>query len=329
MKLSIIIPVYNVERYVGACLDSVYEQQVDEASFEVVVVNDGTPDDSMRVVARYAECHANIVVINKKNGGVSEARNYGIEAARGEYLMFVDADDALLPGSLKQVLEHIDSNEGIELYVARSFNEKGEVYSWKEKLPEGGMLSGVESFRRGYFRGSSCGALYERAFLKRNSLLFPVGVRNGEDTIFFTCCQVLAQRMRYVDIALYKINERAGSASRTQNKETILLYELALRKVKEFECNHTSLSKEQKYLVDFLKYTLISNLTYQAVISRLSYGELQHSLSIRSYLPLEFDKSTLCHNKIGLMNFSYSSFYFIMYFRYKILDFKIKCFKHF
>lgn len=319
MKLSIIIPVYNVERYVGACLDSVYEQQVDEASFEVVVVNDGTPDDSMRVVARYAECHANIVVINKKNGGVSEARNYGIEAARGEYLMFVDADDALLPGSLKQILEHIDSNEGIELYVARSFNEKGEVYSWREKLPIGRVLSGVESFRHGYFRGSSWGALYERAFLLKKSLLFPVGVRNGEDTIFFTCCQVLAQRMRYVDIALYKINERAGSASRTQNKETILLYEVALRKVKEFECNHASLSKEQTYLIDFLKYTLISNLTYQAVISCLSYGELQCRLSIRSYLPLKFDKSTLCHNKIRLLNFSYCLFYFIFYFRYKVI----------
>lgn len=94
-QLSIIIPVYQVENYIHACLESIYRQDLKEDSFEVIVVNDGTKDRSMEVIQDIIKKHSNITVINQKNQGLSMARNNGIEKAKGEYILLLDSDDLL------------------------------------------------------------------------------------------------------------------------------------------------------------------------------------------------------------------------------------------
>lgn len=105
MKLSIIIPVYKVEKYIQSTLQSIYNQQHDEFSFEVIVVNDGTPDGSMRIVTEFAAKHANLHIINQENQGLSCARNAGLKIARGEYVWFVDSDDTITERSVEKVIE--------------------------------------------------------------------------------------------------------------------------------------------------------------------------------------------------------------------------------
>ncbi len=105
MQLSIIIPVYKVEKYIRDTLQSIYRQQYDENLFEVIVINDGTPDDSMRIVAEFTNKHANLHIINQKNQGLSCARNAGLKIAQGEYVWFVDSDDTVTEESIVQVLE--------------------------------------------------------------------------------------------------------------------------------------------------------------------------------------------------------------------------------
>ena len=100
MLLSIIIPVYNVERYIRGTLESIFSQGFCEDSFEVVCVNDGTPDGSMQIVAEFAAEHKNLRVVNQSNQGLSCARNAGLAIARGDYVWFVDSDDTIMPGSL-------------------------------------------------------------------------------------------------------------------------------------------------------------------------------------------------------------------------------------
>ena len=91
-KVSIIVPVYNVEKYIGKCLDSLVNQTIDD--YEVIVVNDGTPDNSQEIIDKYAVKYPNIVKpVIKKNGGLSDARNYGLKYAKGDYIGFVDSDD--------------------------------------------------------------------------------------------------------------------------------------------------------------------------------------------------------------------------------------------
>jgi len=91
VKVSVIVPVYNVELYLEKCLDSLVNQTLKE--IEIIVVNDGSPDNSQEIIDKYAKEYKNIKAYKKKNGGLSDARNYGIKKASGEYIAFIDSDD--------------------------------------------------------------------------------------------------------------------------------------------------------------------------------------------------------------------------------------------
>lgn len=105
LSLSIIIPIYNVEKYVHSCLESIFRQDMADETFEVILVNDGTPDKSMEMIADIINQHKNIIIINQENQGLSVARNNGIANARGEYIFMPDSDDLLIENSLKPLLE--------------------------------------------------------------------------------------------------------------------------------------------------------------------------------------------------------------------------------
>ncbi len=105
MDLSIIIPVYNVEEYVHPCLESIFRQGLDDSRFEVIIVNDGSTDKSMEMIADIIQQHNNISVINQENQGLSTTRNNGIAAAKGEYIFMPDSDDLIIENSLKPILE--------------------------------------------------------------------------------------------------------------------------------------------------------------------------------------------------------------------------------
>ena len=105
MKLSIIVPVFNVEKYIRPCLESLLKQGLDDDCFEVIIINDGTPDKSMEVIADIIEAHQNIQVINQENQGLSIARNNGLENASGDYILFIDSDDLLIDNSIPFLLD--------------------------------------------------------------------------------------------------------------------------------------------------------------------------------------------------------------------------------
>lgn len=100
MKISVIVPIYNVENYIEECLDSLLKQNLSEKEYEIICIDDGSTDRSGRIAEEYGKKYEQIKVIRQKNGGLSKARNRGLKAARGEYLCFVDSDDYLEPGGL-------------------------------------------------------------------------------------------------------------------------------------------------------------------------------------------------------------------------------------
>lgn len=108
VKLSIIVPIYNVEQYLRKCVDSLLAQDLSSSKYEIILVDDESPDACPQICDEYAAAHENIRVIHRKNGGLSAARNSGIEIAQGDYLMFVDSDDYIEPnvlGVLVQTME--------------------------------------------------------------------------------------------------------------------------------------------------------------------------------------------------------------------------------
>lgn len=105
MVFSIIIPVYNVERYLRQCLDSCLDQDIPKSEYEIIIVNDGSPDNSQVIINEYALLYDNICVINKSNGGLSTARNAGLSIAKGNFIWFVDSDDSIVSNSLKYIYD--------------------------------------------------------------------------------------------------------------------------------------------------------------------------------------------------------------------------------
>lgn len=121
MKISVIIPVYNKAEYIGGCLECLLQQDFDD--FEVICVCDGSTDNSAEICDEWAAKDQRIRVIHKDNGGVTAARRRGVEEAQGQYLMFVDADDKLLPGALKTMYQAIEQSQADEVIATFTTHE--------------------------------------------------------------------------------------------------------------------------------------------------------------------------------------------------------------
>ena len=132
--LSIIIPVYNTEEYLRPCLDSILSQSF--ADYEVLLIDDGSSDESGRICDEYAQKDSRILVFHKENGGVSSARNRGIDNARGEYIVFVDSDDLVTDGYLKHLME---SDADMVVTGLCKFGERNETI-----VPTGRVDYGIE-----------------------------------------------------------------------------------------------------------------------------------------------------------------------------------------
>ncbi len=198
MQISFIIPVYNVENYLEACVDSILSQ-ADERC-EIILVDDGSTDASPKICDRYAQLHSTVRTFHTENGGASAARNYGLEQAKGAYVAFVDSDDLIAPGSVQQLLTW-SSREGTDI----CFLEGAKLFPDGTKVSLGDRLVGEEMrgksreaalrhlATRPKYPGSACTKLFRREFLLSNSLRFACGRVHGED-LSFTCNCILAAR---------------------------------------------------------------------------------------------------------------------------------------
>ncbi len=109
--LSIIIPAYNSEKYIAECLQSVIDQELDNNLYEIIVVNDGSTDDTVDIVNQFVKMHTNVHLYNKNNSGVSSTRNYGVTRSKGKYLWFIDSDDYIEKNILKEIIDKLDSRK--------------------------------------------------------------------------------------------------------------------------------------------------------------------------------------------------------------------------
>ena len=184
MKFSIIIPIYNTQDYLKQCVDSVLSQEYDDC--EVIMVDDGSPDQSGLIADEYAKNNANIHVIHKENGGLSSARNAGLDKCRGDYVVFLDSDDYLAEDSLKTLGDIVDrfSPDIIAGYVARFTKDglKGGA-PFRKGLEE--VVSGRCFYKIALYQDRlSVGAqdyIYRRSFLEKNHFRFKGGILHEDE----------------------------------------------------------------------------------------------------------------------------------------------------
>ncbi len=175
-KISIIIPVYNVEKYLKRCLDSVENQKY--KNIEVILVNDGSTDKSEEIIKKYQEEYSNIKYLKKINGGLSDSRNFGIKNATGDYICFIDSDDYIDESLLSSLERYLDADYDMIKYKLIKVDEN---YNQIEKI--GGPIfenkTGEEAFNILYGQDVMLQPawlyLYKKSFWDENKFQYPVG----------------------------------------------------------------------------------------------------------------------------------------------------------
>lgn len=218
--LSIIIPIYNVEGYVERCILSLADQDIAPDEYEIICINDGSPDRSRDIVRKMQEKYKNIILIDQDNQGVSCARNNGIDTATGNYLLFVDPDDFIEPGSLKHVIETADYYKCQVSFLGFTIlSEEGKVrrrvLNSKNK---GKIYEGTEAYYISRGDGQNdpdrmWAVLFRRDFINIHGLRYLSGVPFLEDGELITRILCLADRCIFDGHQFYNRTIRTGSAT--------------------------------------------------------------------------------------------------------------------
>lgn len=287
--ISIIVPIYKVELYINKCIDSILNQTY--TNLEIILVDDGSPDNCGRICDDYKKRDSRIKVIHKKNGGLSEARNYGIDLSTGDYILFVDSDDYIHKNMCKILLEKankydvdIVSCNLIEIYPDNSSKNNKQIIDTEEKV-----FSNIKMIEQYFFNYTVdlnvvWNKLYRRKiFFNKERLRFPVG-KLHEDNYMIYKFYYYANRILVIKDILYYYVRRENS--------------------------------------------ITSNITEQSIIDRTKAGIEEYNFA-KNINKKKFRQMVLAHSinvYMGLINFSFSlkenlnSSYFLNLYRREIIN---------
>lgn len=268
-KFSIVIPVYNVEKYIKRTLDSIKSQTFKD--YEVIVVNDGSTDKSMDICKKY-----DVKIINSKHVEVSEARNIGAKQAKGEYLVFLDSDDWWDKDLLKEINKSLDNDPDLVRFQVRTVTDNDERTDYNEEEFTG--LTGEEAFNRivkfHYIESIWCYAI-RRKYYEKEKFEFKKGTIH-EDFGLTPLVVIKASRVNSIKYIGYNYYRRSGSIMNTPD------YNWTKRKVKDFYNHYLNLDKEiEKVNVDkkiFKSYIANSMIMKICELNNPEYKEYKKKL---------------------------------------------------
>ena len=204
MNLSIIIPAYNSSKYIENCVNSINNKNKD--SLEIIIINDGSTDNTQLICENLCKKYDNIKLINKNNEGVSVSRNIGISKATGKYIMFVDSDDELLPEWYEIVFNNLNSKCDINYFSEQIPKEDVNISSMLS------YISGNNTYHFDY--AGPVSKVFKTSFLKNNNIIFDKNLSNGEDMIFNFEALLQSNNYNIVRQSFYKYRNYGGSSTK-------------------------------------------------------------------------------------------------------------------
>lgn len=230
-KFSIIIPVYNVEEYIEKCLESVKNQTYKD--YEVIIVNDGTKDNSMEIAEKYP-----FTIISQENQGLSVARNTGVKHATGEYILFLDSDDYLEKDTLKEIEKSLSNNPDIVRFqIKEVYEDKKEIsYSEKSFTGKNGEEAFEEIVKYHFIENAWCYAI-KRKYYEKEKFSFKKGTIH-EDFGLIPLVIIKAKKVNSISYIGYNYRQRQGSIMNSKN------YDKIKKQVSDFYTHYKYLKKE-------------------------------------------------------------------------------------
>lgn len=255
IRLSFILPCYNVEKYITYCLDSLLKQDIPHQEYEILCVNDCSTDTTQSIIEQYCEKYKNIKLINhKENKTAGGARNSGLELAKGQYIWFVDPDDFIKKNVLREIIDVlIQNNLDILLFNFESINEFDNTNVVQNQyFTNSAIHSGLQFIETNFYKQISrlsivWHQIYKREFLNRNKLFFPE-IRVGQDGIFSWKSLIKAQRVMSIDNHYYTYRQNNDSITKKKIRADVLFARHVL-----FSLEANSLLNQNKGIPEFIK----------------------------------------------------------------------------
>ena len=308
--LSVIVPIYNVEKYLKQCIESVIKQQLD--SYELILVDDGSTDSSKSICDNYSKNNANIKVFHKKNEGASSARNYGLKKASGKYVLFLDSDDWWNPQiDLNMMLEYAVRHPKIEMCLFTSYDYiegKGYFQRNEHKNLKEFDTSSAKSFYRsllnnGNLEVAAYTKILKRDFLINNSLFFNTKLicEDNEWMIRLLRCLRCVEVLDY-PLYIYRAGRDGSVTGNIKQKNITDMLEIVQDSIDFYDKNTNDVKNEELCFASYLWFCALG------LANRLNHTELQE------VKPLFKNTSSVCaysnSKKTKLSNLVYKIFGF-------------------
>lgn len=281
-KISVIIPVYNTENYLRECLDSILAQTFTD--FEVLVINDGSTDGSVEICDEYAQKDARVKVFHKENGGVSSARNLGLDNAKGEWIAFVDSDDLLLDNALKNYFV-ITERESVDI-IFSDYIVKSEHSQTVTKLQDSSAnldnISLIKDILDGKIHGSLCNKFIKRKILEHQRLNSEISYM--EDKLLLIQLLLESPRVLYMNKPTYVYNQNNDSVTNKLTRKSLQ----SIKRVNDILNDTLDNTVFSEYIFKMkyrYKMMLLMNLESTAEIKN-SYSEINNSLWSSDLIPI-------------------------------------------
>ena len=299
MKLSIIIPVYNAEKYLDECLKSIVCELPEDS--ELIIVDDGSKDSSSLIYGKYNQ--ENIRIFKNENHGVSFSRNFGLTHARGDYVCFVDADDYMTKGWSEKVYNAIDNGENdLILFILSSNSNVDKNYLMSCNFQVTKSLKWVST---------PWAKIYKKNLLFRNNIKFKSGVINGEDMLFNAETIIAANNIKHINENIYNYRVNIFSVTKTFNKNIFTSDQLFLSTLKDM-CEKNNIDLKDFYY-RCVENAIIMFLQRLSLISKNERKEYTYIFKEKPYLDYinsntrvggKFNKFILKMIKKGKIQFS-------------------------
>lgn len=294
VKVSILVPICNVEKYLDKCLTSIVNQTLDE--IEIICINDGSKDRSLDIIKKFANEDSRVVILDKVNTGYGDSMNQGLQLAKGDYVGIVESDD-FVAGNMFEELYSIAKAEDADVVKSNYslYWDNPEKIVFKNNLNIGGSSSKLEYCKERLFEGNASiwSAIYRREFLEENSIHFlPTPGASYQDTSFKFKTTILATKVALTPKAfLYYRQDNANSSVKASSLEKVMLLHKEYDEMYNF-LEKNNLFEYKKYLYTEILYGLIWN--YKRVEQGSKYIYFKEMTSyLNRFNDLEFVYSRL------------------------------------